>query len=180
MHASPKTWYMATILTNIMSVGILSQSGVFSNFLITIFPHELCHLPSTFRPEIWEYIIFKYMYTKSTLYIFNVSGPQVSFDAVIVSSVPLGGGLSSSAALEVSTYTFLEAISPGATPSSDQQKALDCQKAEHTFAGMPCGIMDQFISVMGKRGHALLIDCRCVRNVASHKDQYETPVLAKQ
>lgn len=39
-------------------------------------------------------------------------------------------------------------------------KALACQKAEHTFAGMPCGIMDQFISVMGKEGHALLIDCR--------------------
>lgn len=39
-------------------------------------------------------------------------------------------------------------------------KALACQKAEHTFAGMPCGIMDQFISVMGQEGHALLIDCR--------------------
>lgn len=39
-------------------------------------------------------------------------------------------------------------------------KALVCQKAEHTFAMMPCGIMDQFISVMGKEGHALLIDCR--------------------
>lgn len=39
-------------------------------------------------------------------------------------------------------------------------KALACQKAEHTFAMMPCGIMDQFISVMGKEGHALLIDCR--------------------
>jgi len=89
-------------------------------------------------------------------------GPQVSFDVVIVSSVPIGGGLSSSAALEVSTYTFLEAISPTTTPITDRQKALDCQKAEHTFAGMPCGIMDQFISVMAKREHALLIDCRSV------------------
>ncbi|KAI0210734.1 Galactokinase [Lamellibrachia satsuma] len=92
--------------------------------------------------------------------IASYQGPQVSFDAVIMSSIPLGGGLSSSAALEVSTYTFLEAISPSKTPVSDRQKALDCQKAEHTFAGMPCGIMDQFISVMGKTGHALLIDCR--------------------
>lgn len=40
------------------------------------------------------------------------------------------------------------------------QKALTCQKAEHTFPGVPCGIMDQFISVMGAEGHALLIDCR--------------------
>jgi galactokinase len=37
-----------------------------------------------------------------------------------------------------------------------------CQKAEHMFAGVPCGIMDQFISVMGIEGHALLIDCKSV------------------
>lgn len=46
-------------------------------------------------------------------------------------------------------------------PSHRQtDKALICQKAEHDFAGMPCGIMDQFISVMGKKDHALLIDCQ--------------------
>ncbi|XP_075026106.1 galactokinase isoform X2 [Calonectris borealis] len=44
-------------------------------------------------------------------------------------------------------------------------KALACQKAEHTFAGMPCGIMDQFISVLGKEGHALLIDCRSLETI---------------
>lgn len=42
------------------------------------------------------------------------------------------------------------------------EKALICQKAEHGFAGMPCGIMDQLISVMGKEKHALLIDCQLV------------------
>ena len=41
-----------------------------------------------------------------------------------------------------------------------QTKALSCQEAEHKFPKMPCGIMDQFISVMGKEGHALLLDCR--------------------
>lgn len=40
------------------------------------------------------------------------------------------------------------------------EKALVCQKAEHKFAGMPCGIMDQLVSVMGEQQHALLIDCR--------------------
>jgi galactokinase len=40
------------------------------------------------------------------------------------------------------------------------EKALLCQKAEHDYAGMPCGIMDQFISVMGKENHLLLLDCR--------------------
>lgn len=41
-----------------------------------------------------------------------------------------------------------------------KEQALACLKAEHKFAGMPCGIMDQLISVMGKRDHALLIDCQ--------------------
>lgn len=41
-----------------------------------------------------------------------------------------------------------------------KEKALACQKAEQKFAQVPCGIMDQFISSMGKEGHALLIDCK--------------------
>lgn len=85
--------------------------------------------------------------------------PIPGFNAVIHSNVPVGGGLSSSAALEVSTLTFLEKLS-GITLKSDGERALVCQKAEHTFAGMPCGIMDQLISVAGKRNNALLIDCR--------------------
>ncbi|XP_074016305.1 galactokinase [Numenius arquata] len=90
-------------------------------------------------------------------------GPVPGFSAVIASDVPLGGGLSSSAALEVATYTFLQQLCPD--DSDLVAKALACQKAEHTFAGMPCGIMDQFISVMGKEGHALLIDCRSLETV---------------
>lgn len=80
------------------------------------------------------------------------------FDALIHSTVPLGGGLSSSAALEVATATLLEAITGRKLDPVD--KALLCQKAEHDFAGMPCGIMDQFISVMGRKDHLLLLDCR--------------------
>lgn len=81
------------------------------------------------------------------------------FDAVIVSTVPVGAGLSSSAALEVATYTFLEAMT-GHKLEKAEDKALACQRVEHDFAGVPCGIMDQFISVMGKEGCALLLDCR--------------------
>ncbi|KFO78486.1 Galactokinase, partial [Cuculus canorus] len=90
-------------------------------------------------------------------------GPVPGFSAVIASDLPLGGGLSSSAALEVATYTFLQQLCPD--DGDLVAKALACQKAEHTFAGVPCGIMDQFISVMGKEGHALLIDCRSLETV---------------
>uniref|UniRef100_A0A023F7V3 Galactokinase n=1 Tax=Triatoma infestans TaxID=30076 RepID=A0A023F7V3_TRIIF len=81
------------------------------------------------------------------------------FNAAIVSSVPVGGGLSSSAALEVATYVFLEALTEEYNKDL-KDKALRCQKAEHDYADMPCGIMDQFISIMGEKGRALLLDCR--------------------
>jgi galactokinase len=79
-------------------------------------------------------------------------------DVVLHSTVPLGSGLSSSAALEVCTATLLEAVS--GQQIDPVEKALLCQKAEHEFAGVPCGIMDQFISVMGREDHLLLLDCR--------------------
>jgi galactokinase len=79
-------------------------------------------------------------------------------DTLIHSTVPLGGGLSSSAALEVATATLLEAMT-GQT-LNPVEKALLCQQAEHQYAGVPCGIMDQFISVMGRKDHLLLLDCR--------------------
>lgn len=85
-------------------------------------------------------------------------GEIPAFKAAIVSSVPLGGGLSSSASIEVAMFTFLEALSGRKYDAKD--KALFCQKAEHEFPGMPCGIMDQFIAVMGKKDNALLLDCR--------------------
>lgn len=80
------------------------------------------------------------------------------FNALIDSTVPLGGGLSSSAALEVATATLVETIT--GKRLDPVEKALLCQKAEHDYAGMPCGIMDQFISVMGREDHVLLLDCR--------------------
>lgn len=79
---------------------------------------------------------------------------------VISTTVPLGGGLSSSASLEVATFTMLQALFP--SDVADKDKALVCQQAEHKFANMPCGIMDQFISTLGARDHALLIDCEWV------------------
>ncbi|KAL2077920.1 hypothetical protein ACEWY4_025605 [Coilia grayii] len=84
--------------------------------------------------------------------------PMPAFQAVICSTVPLGGGLSSSASLEVAIYTFLQQLCPD--DGDEMAKAMACQKAEHTHAGVPCGIMDQYVSVLGREAHALLIDCR--------------------
>ncbi len=80
------------------------------------------------------------------------------FDAVIVSDLPAGGGLSSSAALEVGMATLLEALT--GAPLIPEEKALLCQRAEHDFAGLPCGFMDQFACVFGRADHLLLLDCR--------------------
>jgi galactokinase len=90
---------------------------------------------------------------------FQNRGQQIpALDVAFMSTVPLGGGLSSSAALEVCTATLVEAATGKAIDPIE--KALLAQKAEHDFAGVPCGIMDQFISALGKEGHLLLLDCR--------------------
>jgi galactokinase len=79
-------------------------------------------------------------------------------DLAILSEVPLGAGLSSSAALEVSTALALLSNSQISVDLTTVAKM--CQKAEHLYAEMRCGIMDQFISCHGRAGHALLLDCR--------------------
>lgn len=81
-----------------------------------------------------------------------------ALDVIMGSSVPLGSGLSSSAALEVATATLLEAVLGISLDPVD--KALLCQKAEHQYAGVPCGIMDQFTSILGRKDHLILLDCR--------------------
>jgi galactokinase len=80
------------------------------------------------------------------------------FEALMDSTVPLGSGLSSSAALEVASATLLEARTGQELNPVD--KALLCQRAEHEFAGVPCGIMDQFTSTLAEADHLLLLDCR--------------------
>ena len=80
------------------------------------------------------------------------------FNAVINSNVPLGGGLSSSASLEVAVATLMEEL--GGVSFGKVEKALMCQQVEHVYAKMACGIMDQFISALGEKDHAMLLDCR--------------------
>ena len=82
-------------------------------------------------------------------------------DAVLQGEVPVGAGLSSSAALEVAAGLALLHSSGQSMPPADL--ALACQRAENEFVGNRCGIMDQFISALGRAGHALFLDCRSLQ-----------------
>jgi len=98
-------------------------------------------------------------YVRGVAGVLESSGYQLrGADLAITSEVPLGSGLSSSAALEVSTAWAL---------LSNSQINVDrnaipqlCQQAEHLYPETKCGIMDQFISCHGRAGHALMLDCR--------------------
>jgi galactokinase len=86
--------------------------------------------------------------------------PPTGADLLISSEVPVGSGLSSSAAIEVATAFALLGISGH---SLDRKAvALACQRAENEYVGMRCGIMDQLTACFGRQGHALLIDCRAL------------------
>jgi len=79
-------------------------------------------------------------------------------DLVISSDVPIGAGLSSSAALEISVGAALLALSN--EDSEVTSLALTAQRAEHSYVGTRCGIMDQLTVSAAQKSHALLIDCR--------------------
>jgi galactokinase len=84
--------------------------------------------------------------------------PLTGMDALIDHTLPVGGGLSSSAAIEVGTG--LAFLTLAGVDMDRDRLALICQKAEHEFALVPCGIMDQMIVATGKAGHATQYDCR--------------------
>ncbi len=86
----------------------------------------------------------------------DLCGADILFD----SDIPLGAGLSSSAALEVCTAMAMLAAADAIGVVPDHPLAELCQRAEQDYAGAPVGIMDQAISVMGRAGQALLLDCR--------------------
>jgi galactokinase len=97
-------------------------------------------------------------------------------DLYISSDVPLGAGLSSSAALEVAAAFALLGVS-GETMGR-KELALACQRAENEYVGMRCGIMDQLTACFARAGHVLLIDCRTldVENVRLDESQVRVVV----
>ncbi|MBV8779863.1 MAG: galactokinase [Phycisphaerae bacterium] len=84
--------------------------------------------------------------------------PLVGMDALMTNTLPVGGGLSSSAAVLVANGLAL--LTLAGTTMDPSRLALIAQRAEHEFAKVPSGIMDQTIVASGKAGHAMLLDCR--------------------
>jgi len=80
------------------------------------------------------------------------------FNLMFSSDIPIGSGLSSSAAIECGFGYALDQLFDLGIPR--MELALIGQKSEHKFAGVKCGIMDQFASIMGKEGHVMQLDCR--------------------
>jgi galactokinase len=106
-------------------------------------------------------------YVAGTAWALLAAGHRVSgADLVVDGDVPLGSGLSSSAALEMATARALCEVS--GIPWDPVAMALLGQKTEGEYIGVKGGIMDQFTAVMGEAGHALLLDCRTLeaRSVA--------------
>ncbi|MCH2181259.1 MAG: galactokinase [Mariniblastus sp.] len=98
-------------------------------------------------------------YVLGVLKQFELAGfPVPPLRAVIVSDVPPGSGLSSSAALEVATATLAEQLTGHIM--APMEKAYLCQRAEHESAGVPCGIMDQASAILCQRDSVLELDCR--------------------
>jgi galactokinase len=120
--------------------------------------------------EVYEFDLDNFAFNDAMLWANYVQGmawsleqagvPLSGMDAVISGNVPRGSGLSSSAAVEVSAAHAFLATAGQLSHLSGPQIARAAQRAENEYVGVNCGIMDQFISVLGRENHALLIDCR--------------------
>ncbi len=98
-------------------------------------------------------------YVAGTAWAMREAGlPLRGFRGVLDSTVPVGAGLSSSAALELAASWALH--DPAAARPAPAVMARICQRAENAYVGVSCGIMDQFASAAGVADHALLLDCR--------------------
>lgn len=102
-------------------------------------------------------------YVRGVLWALARAGVALQgMDLAFGGDIPQGAGLSSSAALEVATGEVARALL--GFDIQGPPLARLCQQAENDFVGMKCGIMDQFISLMGRAGHALFLDCRSLEH----------------
>ena len=108
----------------------------------------------TFDPEhLWT------NYVKGVIKVLQDRGINLKgFNMAIEGDIPIGAGLSSSAALETASFRALKGLNGFDMDPIDA--VYLCKEAENSFVGVQCGVMDQFVSMMGVQGEALLIDCR--------------------
>ena len=104
-------------------------------------------------------------YVAGTAWVLGEAGARIGgFRGVLAADLPMGAGLSSSAALELA---LAFALGGGEPPISDAMSlARAAQRAENEFVRVPCGLMDQFAVTFGQAGHALLLDCRSLEHEA--------------
>lgn len=104
---------------------------------------------------------------------FEIGGAE----GVIFGDIPIGSGLSSSAAIEVATGFGLQNLFE--LEIEPLKMIFICKKAENEFVGVQCGIMDQFVSRLGKKENALLIDCRSLdyENIPFKMDKYKILIV---
>lgn len=102
-------------------------------------------------------------YVQGVALMLEKSGYHLQGAKMLVwSDVPIGAGLSSSAALEIAAGMAL--LDTQLAPCDPLQLALACQRAENEYVGARCGIMDQFIASHGRSGHAVMLDCRSLQH----------------
>jgi len=102
-------------------------------------------------------------YIAGVAWALTTEGLQVpGLDLCVAADLPIGAGLSSSAAIEVAVARAFAAA--GGWAWDPVQTARLCQKVENEFVGMQCGVMDQFASAVSEEGCALLLDCRSLRH----------------
>jgi galactokinase len=110
-------------------------------------------------PSMWGRLVAAIAHELSLL-----GRPQAGMDAIVASDVPMGAGLSSSAAFEVACAL---ALADAAEWRADVTAlAVACRNAEERATGVPCGVMDQLVVMHGREGCALLIDCRTLETKA--------------
>ena len=101
-------------------------------------------------------------YQAGVAYVLQKNGyPLVGCDILYSCTVPFGSGLSSSAAIEVATAVTMNEVAGNAYDPVEM--AVLAQRAENEYCGVNCGIMDQFAAAMGRKNHAVLLDCKTLR-----------------
>ena len=105
-------------------------------------------------------------YVRGVAAVFQAEGyPSRGFEGLVHSTIPISSGLSSSAALEVAAATLFRVLC--GWEIDPVRLALLCQRAENSFVGVNCGILDQYTVAMGRADHALVLDCRDLTSRAS-------------